>query len=143
MQRGFTRDITATELSASRLRMRLKRCSQRRPRKGVSQVYLADLRYRLGNFAKAFVCDVSALGPDDVALFFEHLQLSAGSHNNYMSTLRTFLAFAQRHGWLSKEVDLLSHVEKRSGKRAPVEIFTPNELATILKHAPPLRHASR
>jgi integrase len=106
-------------------------------RKGVSQVYLADLRYRLGNFAKAFVCDVSALGPDDVALFFEHLQLSAGSHNNYMSTLRTFLAFAQRHGWLSKEVDLLSHVEKRSGKREPVEIFTPNELATILKHAPP------
>ena len=34
--------------------------------KGVSQVYLADLRYRLGVFKEAFHCDVSAVAPDDV-----------------------------------------------------------------------------
>src|SRR5947208_379716 len=39
--------------------------------KGVSQVYLADLRYRLGVFKEAFHCDVSALAPDDVAGFFQ------------------------------------------------------------------------
>ena len=43
--------------------------------------------------------------------------------------------FAQNHGWLSKEVDLLALVEKRSEKRAPVEIFTPSELTALLKNA--------
>jgi integrase len=104
--------------------------------KGVSDVYLADLRYRLGAFKAAFQCDVNALTPDDVAGFFQRLHLSPRSHNNCLLVLRTFFAFAQRHGWLSKEVDLLARVEKRSEKRAPVEIFTSAELAVLLKNAP-------
>jgi integrase len=104
-------------------------------RKGVSDVYLSDLRYRLGAFSKAFHCDVSALTPDDVARFFLHLDLSPCSHNNFMRTLRTFLGFAQRHGWLSKEIDLLEKVEQRTEKRAPVEIFTPDELNALLQEA--------
>ena len=59
--------------------------------KGVSQVYLADLRYRLGVFKEAFHCDVSALAPDDVAGFFERLRLSPRSYNNFLRTVRTFL----------------------------------------------------
>src|SRR4030095_1751769 len=106
--------------------------------KGVSDVYLADLRYRLGTFAEAFHCDVSTLMPDDVVKFFDGLSLSARSHNNFALALRTFFRFAQRHGWLSKEVDLLERVERRSEKRAPVKIFTPSELATILGNASPL-----
>src|SRR5262249_11249997 len=76
-------------------------------RKGVSEVYLADLRYRLGLFKESFHCDVNQIAPDDVAVFFEHLRLSPRSYNNFALALRTFFRFAQRHGWLSKEVDLL------------------------------------
>jgi integrase len=100
--------------------------------KGVSEVYLADLRYRLGAFKEAFHCDVSALVPDDIARFFDGLKLSPRSHNNFLRMLRTFFAFTQRHGWLSKEVDLLARVEKRSEKRAPVGIFAPTELTALL-----------
>jgi integrase len=107
-------------------------------RKGVSEVYLADLRYRLGVFKESFHCDVNQIAQDDVAAFFEHLRLSPRSHNNFALALRTFFRFAQRHGWLSKEVDLLERVERRSERRAPVEIFTPSELATILGNASPL-----
>jgi integrase len=103
--------------------------------KGVSDVYLADLRYRLGTFAAAFHCDVSALTPDDVAAFFERLRLSPRSYNNFLRTVRTFFLFAQNHGWLSKEIHLLALVEKRSEKRVPVEIFTPAELTALLKNA--------
>jgi integrase len=103
--------------------------------KGVSDIYLRDLRYRLGAFSRAFHCDVSALVPDDVAAFLESLRLSPRSHNNFLCAVRMFLAYAQRHDWLSKEADLLSRVEKRSEKRAPVEIFTPAELAAVLKNA--------
>ncbi|HEX3421716.1 MAG TPA: hypothetical protein VHT01_10815, partial [Candidatus Udaeobacter sp.] len=54
--------------------------------KGVSQVYLADLRYRLGVFKEAFHCYVNALAPDDVAAFFERLRLSPRSYNNFLRT---------------------------------------------------------
>jgi integrase len=108
---------------------------ERKTTKGVSELYLADLRYRLGVFKEAFHCDVNAISPDDVTAFFENLRLSARSHNNFVRMLRTFFVFAQKHGWLSKEVDLLERVEKRSEKRTPVEIFTPSELAEILGNA--------
>jgi integrase len=110
---------------------------ERKTLKGVSELYLADLRYRLGVFAQAFQCDVNAITPDDVATFFDGLQLSPRSHNNFLCSLRTFFRFAQKHDWLSKEVDLLSRVEKRNGKPAPVEIFTSKELGVLLKAATP------
>src|SRR5262249_41040502 len=75
----------------------------RKTDKGVSEVYLRDLRYRLGVFSQAFQCDMSAIVPDDVAKFFEDLRLSPRSHNNFLRALRTFFVFAQRHEWLSKE----------------------------------------
>jgi integrase len=102
---------------------------------GASEVYLSDLRYRLGVFKTAFHCEVNAILPDDVARFFDGLNLSPRSYINFLRTLRTFFAFAQRHGWLSKETDLLTRVEKRSEKSAPVEIFSPAELAKLLKNA--------
>ena len=103
----------------------------------MSEVYLADLRYRLGVFKEAFHCDVSAITPDDVATFFDGLKLSPRSHNNFLCALRTFFRFAQKHDWLSKEVDLLWRVEKRNEKPTPVEIFTPSELAALLKQCFP------
>jgi integrase len=104
--------------------------------KGVSAVYLADLRYRLGVLKEAFHCDVNALTPDDLKAFFEsRAGLSPRSHNNFLRTIRTFLTFAQNHGWLSKEADLLARVEKRSEKPTPVEIFTPAQIAALLKKA--------
>jgi integrase len=105
--------------------------------KGVSDVYVRDLHYRLGVFKEAFQCDVSALVPDDVAKFFDGLKLSPRSYNNFLRTLRTFFGFAQRHGWLSKEADLLARVEKRSERRTPVDIFTSSELAALLRNASP------
>jgi integrase len=107
--------------------------------KGVSVVYRADLIYRLGTFKEAFHCDVNALTPEDVKAFFESrlAGLSPRSHNNFLRTIRTFLGFAQNHGWLSKETDLLARVEKRTEKPTPVEIFTSGQLAALLKHASP------
>ena len=110
---------------------------ERKTTKGVSKLYLDDLRYRLGVLKETFHCDVSAITPDDVAAFFDGLKLSPRSHNNFLCTLKTFFRFAQKHDWLSKEVDLLSRVEKRNGKPTPVEVFMPSELGALLKHASP------
>jgi integrase len=115
--------------------MAISEMIERKKQKGVSDVYLRDLRYRLGTFSQAFHCDVNALSPDDVALFFERLRLSPRSHNNFLCVLRTFFCFAQKHDWLSREADLLSRVEKRHERRAPVDIFTSKEAAALLKAA--------
>jgi integrase len=103
--------------------------------KGVSTVYLADLRYRLGTFKAAFASDVNSLTPNDLDRFFAELRLSPRSYNNFLRTLRTFFSFAQKQRWLSKEADLLTGIEKRKEKPTPVEIYTPDELARLFDHA--------
>jgi len=85
---------------------------------GVSDVYLRDLRYRLGVFAERFRCDFLSLTPEDVRFFFESLKLSARSFNNFLMALKTFFRFAQDRGWLSKAADLLSSVKRPEGKES-------------------------
>lgn len=105
--------------------------------KGVSALYIADLRYRLGAFSEAFSCNLTTVAADDVRNWLGSIKLSARSYNNFLGTLGTFFAFAQSNGWLAKDADPLAKVEKRKEKSVPVEIFTPDELMRILTHASP------
>jgi len=104
---------------------------------GLSEVYLNDLRYRLGAFADRFHCDLSALSPDDVRGFLEGLKLGSRSFNNYLTSLKTFFAFAECRDWIRKEADLLTSVKRRKEKKSPVEIFTPSEMTALLEQAQP------
>ena len=104
---------------------------------GVSDVYLNDLRYRLGVFAGCFACDLVSLTPDDVRSFFEGVKLGPRSFNNYLRTLKTFCRFAQDRGWLSKDADLLASVKRRKEISTPVEILTSREMVALLEHATP------
>jgi integrase len=91
----------------------------------------------LGMFADCFQCDLVSLTPDDMQSFFDGIDLSARSFNNFLRALKTFCRFAQDRGWLSKEVDLLSGVRRRKEKSTPVEILTPQEMVALLEHATP------
>ena len=104
---------------------------------GRSSVYLKEIRYRLGSFAKAFNLEVRQLVAQDVADYLEGLKLHSRSFNNQLSMLRTFFRFCQARGWLSKHADLLSRVERRSATGSDIEIFTPGELRALLAAAPP------
>ena len=103
---------------------------------GRSAVYLKDIRYRLGSFAKAFNVEVRDLVAQDVADYLEGLKLHPRNFNNQLSMLRTFFGFCQARGWLSKHADLLSRVERRSASSSDIEIFTPEELRALLAAAP-------
>ena len=102
---------------------------------GRSAVYLKDIRYRLGGFAKAFNLEVRELAAQDVADYLEGLKLHSRSFNNHLSMLRTFFRFCQARGWLSTHVNLLSRVERRSGSGSEIEILTPEELRRLLAAA--------
>jgi integrase len=104
---------------------------------GLSQLYIADIGYRLGALKESFRCDLCTLTPEDVRTFLGSLKLSHRSFNNYHSTLKTFLTFAKARNWLSKESDLLASIDKRKEKAAPVEIFQPGQMAALLNNATP------
>jgi integrase len=130
--RHHGRDVTRKPVSDG-----LREIIEAKKASGVSDVYLRDLRYRLGVFAERFRCDFLSLTPEDVRLFFESLKLSARSFNNFLIALKTLFRFAQDRGWLSKAADLLTSVKRRKEKKAPVEILTAKELTALLEHATP------
>jgi integrase len=104
---------------------------------GRSAAYLRDIAYRLGGFAKAFNVEVRQLPPQDVADYLGKLKLQPRGFNNQVLMLRTFFGFCQARGWLSRDVDLLAVVERRSGTASEIEIFTPAELRKVLGKASP------
>ncbi len=103
---------------------------------GLSAAYLADLRYRLGLLAGAFVCNVNDIGADDLRGFFQSLSLKPRGFNNTVATVSTFFAFGEDRRWLAKGAgaELLAGVHKRKEKSVPVEIFTSAEMADVLAH---------
>ena len=102
---------------------------------GRSSVYLKDIQYRLGSFARAFNVEVRELVPQDVADYLEGLKLRSRSFNNHLAMLRTFFRFCQARGWLSEHADLLSRIERQSATGSDIEIFTPGELRALLASA--------
>jgi integrase len=103
---------------------------------GRSGLYLADLRYRLGEFAGTFHVEVRQLVPDDVRDFMAELKLGPRSFNNHLRSLRTFFKFCQARGWLSREAELLEGIGKRKEALTDIEIFTSAELRKLLYTAP-------
>ena len=103
---------------------------------GKSPLYIKDIDYRLGRLASSFSVEVRQLTPQDVAAFLKSLDLRARGFNNFVMMLRTFFRFCQSRGWLSREVDLLAMVEKRTGTASEIEIFTPDELRKLLAASP-------
>lgn len=81
--------------------------------------------------------EVRQLTPQDVADWLAGLNCSPRSFNNFTLALRTFFKFCQSRRWLSKDSDLLAQVERRTGGKSDIEIFTPAELRAILAAASP------
>ena len=103
---------------------------------GLSAAYLADLRYRLGLLCGAFACNVNDIGADDLREFFQSLSLKPRGFNNTVATVSTFFAFCEDRRWLAKGAgtEMLAGIQKRKEKAAPVEIYTPKEMADLLAH---------
>ena len=105
--------------------------------KGLSKVYLDDLRYRLRSFEKSFQCELNHITHDDVRGFLSRLKAAARSYNNFIRTLKTFFGYSQTRGWISKQLDLLEGIEDRKETQKPVEIFEPWEMQELLAACAP------
>jgi integrase len=107
-------------------------------KKGLSDVYLKDLKVRLGNFAKRYgTLEVHTVTGDELRSWLDTLEISNRSRDNALALLKTFFRFCQRNKHVQKgdlptdEIDRLTD-KNTSGE---IQIFTPAEMRCLLDNA--------
>ncbi|MEI6194971.1 MAG: site-specific integrase [Verrucomicrobiota bacterium] len=118
-------------------------------RDGVSDVYLKDLKGRLGRFEKKFKGLISLVTEAEIATFLQELEnhdkqnpgttkpLSGKSRNNYRRAIGTLFKFAEARGFLPRGVVEFKSVAMAREEHTDIEIFRPAELALLLETANP------
>ena len=103
---------------------------------GLSEVYLRDLRGRLGRFAEAFPSPIGMILANDIQNYVRDLKRGPRSKNNTRKAIKTLFTFAQTRGYLPKGLTEASDLQRVKEPAKPIGIFTPEQMATLLKHAP-------
>lgn len=104
---------------------------------GVTEVYVADLRYRCGGFASDLQVPISAVTRGDIRAWLDGRNLSPRSNNNFIRSLTTLFEFAKQRDYLPRDHNEMEGVALRKDKGAPIDIFTPDQLALLLAQASP------
>ena len=103
--------------------------------RGKSARYIGDLRARLTRFAETFAVDISTVTTADVQRWLDGLKLAPQTAKNFRTVLYTLFAFAESRGYIFKGGNPVEGTEHISANDGNIEIFTPNEIAGLLKTA--------
>jgi integrase len=98
---------------------------------GRSDVYVKDIRSRLGIFAKAFAVPISTVTGAQLQEWLDNLGGAGRTRNNYRRHLTSLFNFAMRRGYLPKDHSELEAVEKADDGQGEIEVFTPGELRKL------------
>jgi integrase len=128
--------------------------------RGLSASYTNDLRNRLTRFAKAFGAnpstitepdlkdeagndtrnrgvDISTVDTSDAQRWLDSLKLGTQSVKNFRTVLHTLFEFAETRGYVFKGGNPVADTESISVNGGDIQIFTPDEIAALLKSATP------
>jgi integrase len=98
---------------------------------GISEPYAKELRLRLGQFADAFAVPISTVSSKQIQDWLTKRNVSGRTQNNYRRLISTLFKFAIRRGYLPKDHDEISGVEKIRDSGGEIEVFTPAELRQL------------
>ena len=115
----------------------------------LSDVYLKDLRGRLGRFREAFKMQIGLVTTGDIERFLRevkvveriaggevrHRAASPKSRNHYRAAIGTLFYFAEARGYVPKGLVDIEAVAVAKQKDGEIEIFRPEELARVLAAA--------
>jgi integrase len=100
---------------------------------GLSKTYLNDIRWLLGDFARAFQCPLASIQPDDLRQYLNAKRIGLVAKQNRRRLLVVLFNFAKSQGWLRKnEATAADALSPYKIKRRDVEIYTPAELSNLL-----------
>lgn len=120
--------------------------------------YIGDLKARLTRFAEAHGAnpstisepdkkdesgkdtrnrgvDISTITTADVQRWLDGLKLAPQTAKNFRTVLHTLFAFAESRGYIFKGGNPVADTENISANGGRIEIFTPDEIAALLKGA--------
>ena len=103
--------------------------------RGKSDRYVGGLRVRLKRFADTFAVDISAVTTADVQKWLDGLKLAPQTVKNFRTCLYTLFAFAESRGYVFKGGNPVEDTESISVNGGDIQIFTPDEIAALLKAA--------
>ncbi len=116
---------------------------------GKSEMYLFDLRSRLGKFARWFKCPIGVVTPALVGEYLDSLKTGDGKSvknitiNNVLRLIIVLFGFAKRKGYVTKDhADEILGIEKPKPESVEIGVFTPSQIQAILDHAPDDSRAS-
>jgi len=109
---------------------------------GKSDVYLKDLRLRLGQCAATFNVRLSTISGKQIEDFLRAPRPARGkqgtsrilagrTQNNFRQLINTLFKFAIKRGYLPKDHDEMNAVERADEDNGDIEIFTPVELRKL------------
>lgn len=109
---------------------------------GKSDVYIKDLTSRLGAFADSFQLRITSVTGKQIEEYIRGLktigseenqrrQLSGRTQNNIRRLVSTLFKFAIKRGYLPKDHDEISGVEKASVDSGEIEVFSASELQKL------------
>ena len=108
-----------------------------RQKGGASELYIRDLRLRLGRLATAFQCPIASLTRPDIEAHLGSFKVTPRTVHNLRTTIRTMLNFAVDQGYLPAGHPLLGGASRCFKGQTKPEVFTPAEMETLLKAAKP------
>jgi integrase len=104
--------------------------------RGVSKVYLIDLKTRLGHFSREFKVNIASVQTDDIDAWLRTLKLSPRSRNNHRNAVISLFNFAKKARYLNRDLTTAAdHTEADIVKRKAIGIFSPAEFAKLLAAA--------
>jgi integrase len=98
---------------------------------GVSEPYAKELRLRLGQFADCFAVPISTVSSKQIQDWLTNRGVAGRTQNNYRCLISTLFKFAIQRGYLPRDHDELSGVEKARNSGGEIEVFTPDELRKL------------
>lgn len=110
---------------------------ENRRARGKSDRYVGDLSARLNRFAEDFAVDISSITTADVQRWLDQLEVSPQTAKNFRTVIGTMFAFAEARGYIFKGGNPVNGVESITANGGTIEIYTPEEIALLLKSAPP------
>jgi len=105
-------------------------------KRGKSQLYLEDLRWRLARFADAFKLDVSKVSTADIQMWLDGMKAAPRSVKNFRATASGLFKFAEARGYIAKGENPVTSTERIKIRNSePITIFAPAELRRLLAAA--------
>lgn len=102
---------------------------------GLSPRYIDDLEGRLRRFVKDNDGEIAALTGPQIRAWIQGLNVANRSRNNFRLAIQTLLSFAKSQRYLPRSWNEMESVPMWKLKHEEVEIFTPDELISLLSLA--------